>query len=190
MRLRPLRRVFLFSAVFYALVYVLAVGMVFQLPYQLPPSFPTPSVDVVSDGSFGQTPLVRIFLNSRWVVSVNPESLISLTVLSSLFGLNVAVAFYLRMYGSCKAVRELHLSWAAAVPGLFSFFSCCGSGFVSTALIALGAGLSVLQEFGKYFTFLSATVLSANLYTMYRKGDGAAKASSTIQPSKLSRGQR
>ncbi|MEM1965728.1 MAG: hypothetical protein QW614_01090 [Candidatus Caldarchaeum sp.] len=167
----------------FAALYVLAVGIVFQLPYELPPSFHTPSADVVFDGPFMQVPWLTIYLDKRWVLSINPEALISLSALTALVALNVAAISYVRRNMSCKIAGNIHLSWGAAVPAMFSFFSCCGSGLVFSLLMASGAGLSlltVLQDYGRFFTFVSALLLAANLYLVYRKAGAALKLSQLV----------
>ncbi|MEM1943072.1 MAG: hypothetical protein QXO30_03000 [Candidatus Caldarchaeum sp.] len=156
----------------FAVIYVLAVGIVFPLPYDLPPTFPTPSADVVLDGPLGQAPWITVYLNSRWVVSVNPEALTALVVLTTLVWLNTAALTYLSRHAACRPAKNIHLSWMAVVPAFFSFFSCCGTGVVSGLILASGASLSMLaflQDYGRLFTALSAFTLTANLYMLYRK---------------------
>ncbi|MEM0348803.1 MAG: hypothetical protein QXE96_01580 [Candidatus Caldarchaeum sp.] len=162
-------KVFAVSSAVFALVYVFGVGMVFQLPFALPPSFTTPSVDVVLDGPLGQVPLVTIYVNSRWAFSFNPEALTALTALSILFGLSMAATLYAGRCSACNVAKRIHLSWAAVLPSFFSFFTCCGGGVVSSILIALGMGLSLLQDYGRLFTIASASALAANLYITYRR---------------------
>ncbi|MEM4269680.1 MAG: hypothetical protein QW223_06115, partial [Candidatus Caldarchaeum sp.] len=82
----------------FAVVYVLAVGIIFPLPYDLPPTFPTPSADIVFDGPLGQAPWIKVYLNSRWVLSVNPEALTTLVVLTALVWLNTAALTYLNRH--------------------------------------------------------------------------------------------
>jgi len=156
----------------FAVVYVLAVGIIFPLPYDLPPTFPTPSADIVFDGPLGQAPWIKVYLNSRWVLSVNPEALTTLVVLTALVWLNTAALTYLNRHAACRPAKNIHLSWMAVVPALFSFFSCCGTGVVYGLLLASGASLSMLaflQDYGRLFTALSALTLAANLYMLYRK---------------------
>ncbi|MCS6769952.1 MAG: hypothetical protein NZ570_05900 [Candidatus Caldarchaeum sp.] len=181
---REVKVVSTFAAALFAAVYLLAVGIVFQLPYELPPSIPTPSADVVFDGPFGQVPWLTVYLSNRWVLSINPEALTSLAVLTALIWMNTAAAAYVSRYGACKPVKNIHVSWMAAVPALFSFFSCCGSGLVFSLLLASGASLSMLsflQDYGRIFTALSALLLTLNLYMVSRRMSTGKQAAAVLR---------
>jgi hypothetical protein len=165
------------SAGVFAALYVFAVGMVFPLPYELPESFPAPSADIVWEGPPMQVPWLTVYLNRRWVVSVNPESVLTTAFLSVLVGLNAAAITYAQRHASCRLTRRTKLSMIGVLPAFFAFFSCCGSGFVFAALTASGAALSligVLQDFSRLFVAASLTVLAANLYLICRQVRGVA----------------
>ncbi|MDW8084603.1 MAG: hypothetical protein RMI49_05335 [Candidatus Caldarchaeum sp.] len=158
------------SALF-MVVYVLMIGIVFPLPYQLPESFPTPSVETVFDEPFGQYPMLVVYIDKRWVFSINPEAFTAVAGLTALVAFNTAAISYVKRHRICRANRRTHLSWMAVVPSFFSFFTCCGGGVVFSLLLSVGAGLSVLgflQDYGRLFTMASAMLLTINLYLLYR----------------------
>jgi hypothetical protein len=107
------------SAGVFAALYVFAVGMVFPLPYELPESFPAPSSDIVWEGPPMQVPWLTVYLNRRWVVSVNPESVLTTAFLSVLVGLNAAAVTYAQRHTSCRLTRRTKLSNDRCSAGLF-----------------------------------------------------------------------
>lgn len=157
-------------SVSFAATYSVMIGIVFRLPFDLPESFATPSAMTVLDGPFGQVPMLVVYLDRRWVFSINPEAFAALSVLTLLVGLNTASIFYLNNRKICPIQRNLHFTWAAAIPSFFSFFTCCGGGLVFSLLLSAGAGLSILgflQDYGRIFTAFSSTLLATNLYLIY-----------------------
>nr|BAJ46873.1 hypothetical protein HGMM_F29F10C45 [Candidatus Caldarchaeum subterraneum]BAL55231.1 hypothetical protein HGMM_F25A04C17 [uncultured crenarchaeote] len=154
----------------YAVAYLFLVGIVFPLSFTLPPSFPIPSYEVV-EGQFPQFPILTIYISRGWALSINPEAFITLTVLTLLVSLNTAALIYLNRHGVCSLGKRLPASYAALLPSLFTFFSCCGGGVVSTLLLSTGAGLSALvflQDYGRIFTLISAAMLTGNLVLLKR----------------------
>lgn len=166
------KRFFLLSSTVFAVVYVFMVGIVFQLPYVLPETFPRLTFQIIYEGLSLQYPVFIVYFERQWVFSINPEAAISLTTLSFLVGLNTAAIVHSEKNRTCKTSRKIQVSWMAAIPSFFSFFTCCGSGIVFTILLSAEAGLSVLsflQDFGRLFTLFSATLLAANTYIIYRE---------------------
>ncbi|MEM0336305.1 MAG: hypothetical protein QXN23_02970 [Candidatus Caldarchaeum sp.] len=154
----------------YATAYLFLVGIIFPLSFTLPPSIPTPSYEVV-EGQFPQFPVLTIYISRGWALSINPEALITLTVLTLLVSINTAALIYLNRHGVCNLGKRLPASYAALLPSLFTFFSCCGGGVVSTLLLSTGAGLSALvflQDYGRIFTLISGAILTSNLLLLRR----------------------
>lgn len=158
------------SALLFLVVYALGIGMIFRSPNPLPDGFQTPSYDVILKGPIGQVPWLVVYIDRYWIFSVNLEAATAAAILSTLFGLNVAILVYRSRYQACRRLDNKPL--LSIVPSFFSVFSCCGSGLVMSFLFALGAGglwSSIFLPYGRLLAGIAASVLALNIVVGYRR---------------------
>ncbi len=163
------RHLGLLSAILFAAVYSGVIGVVSRSQQPLPPEITTPSLDVITRGPIGQVPWIIVYLDRHWMISVNLEAILAIIVLSMLIGLNVSCLLFI--YSLRGLIGGFCLMGLSAIPSFFSIFSCCGGGIAMWVILATGLlplFTSVILPLNKLFLLISVSLLTLNLWILYR----------------------
>ncbi len=170
----------LLSAIIFAAVYSAVIGVISRSQQPLPPEITTPSLDVITRGPIGQVPWIIVYLDRHWVVSVSLEAILAIIILSMLIGLNVSSLLFI--YSLRGLIGGFCLMGLSAIPSFFSIFSCCGGGLAMWVILATGLlplFTSVILPLNKLFLLISISLLTLNLWILYRgyrRGLGIARS--------------
>lgn len=180
--LKQHRGAFLMAGCLFALLLSFMIGVIFFFALPLPPDMSVPALYLITRGPALQVPWLVIYLNRYMALSINPEAALYLSLLSVLFGANVAAYRFARRSSSCNCAPSASSALGALI-SFFAIFSCCGGGVALLLLSSAGLGALAFSLYGLRYAILafSGLILLLSLYLTYSSwraagGGGTAKA--------------
>lgn len=160
------------SAIAFAIFWMFFTGIIIVSTRPISDTIPIPFFHVITNiagvQSIGYVPWIIWYPNKYTVFSMNSSAMITISLVSALIAINVAMLLYRRKLMkdySCSCISGAPLL-AGIIPGCFGIFACCGGGLVLSIFGPLF--FASLFGLGGYLNAITILALLAGVFLTAR----------------------